>query len=86
MQPPAIPADWPNRAASRQIRSALHLWHVQVLGQGPDLLLIHGAGGATHSWRHLVSSLTSQFRAISVELTGKDSRLWGRATAAGWRR
>ena len=83
MQPPAIPADWPNRAASRHILSAPHLWHVQVLGQGPDLLLIHGAGGATHSWRHMISALTSRFRVILVDLPGQGFTVLGARDRCG---
>ena len=58
MQPLTIPTDWPHRATSRRIACPPHLWHAQIAGTGPDLLLLHGAGGATHSWRNLMPLLT----------------------------
>lgn len=45
--------DWPNRAASRFVEVGGIHWHVQQLGQGPVLLLLHGTGAATHSWRDI---------------------------------
>ena len=42
--------DWPNRTASRFVSAAGIVWHVQVAGEGPALLLLHGTGAATHSW------------------------------------
>ena len=45
--------------------------HVVVAGEGPDVVLIHGAGGATHSWRHLIPLLTDQFRVVAIDLPGQ---------------
>ena len=36
-------------------------WHVQVMGEGPVLLLLHGTGAATHSWRDLMPLLAAHF-------------------------
>ena len=36
--------DWPNRAYSRFVNAGGLYWHVQVMGDGPVLLLIHGTG------------------------------------------
>lgn len=63
-------ADWPNREASRFIEAGGLNWHVQVMGQGPDLLLLHGTGGATHSWRDLAPLLAQRFRVIAPDLPG----------------
>lgn len=71
MQAPVIPPDWPNRAASRHVFCAPHLWHVQELGSGPTLLLIHGAGGASHSWRGLVPLLADHYRLVIIDLPGQ---------------
>ena len=49
--------DWPNREASRFLRAEGIEWHVQIAGSGPDLLLLHGAGAATHSWAGLLARL-----------------------------
>jgi len=50
-------ADWPNRAASRKLRAGGVDWHVQILGRGPTLLLLHGTGASTHSWRDVAPLL-----------------------------
>lgn len=65
-----IPADWPLRAQSRVIRCRPHEWHVQVMGQGPDLLLLHGAGASAHSF-HRLAPLLGGFRVIMVDLPGQ---------------
>ena len=45
-------------------------WHVQVMGEGPPLLLLHGAGAATHSWRDLMPLLARDFTVIAPDLPG----------------
>ncbi len=62
--------DWPNRASSRFVQAAGLLWHVQIMGEGPDLLLLHGSGAATHSWRDLAPLLARDFRVIAPDLPG----------------
>lgn len=62
--------DWPNRAASRFVRAAGLLWHVQVMGTGPVLLLVHGTGAATHSWRALMPLLARHFTVVAPDLPG----------------
>ncbi|EEW26228.1 alpha/beta fold hydrolase BchO [Rhodobacter ferrooxidans] len=66
-----IPADWPHRDASRFVVCKPHLWHVQEMGTGPLLLLIHGAGGSTHSWRQLMPLLAQHFRVVAMDLPGQ---------------
>jgi magnesium chelatase accessory protein len=66
----AAGADWPNRAASRFVRAAGFDWHVQVAGDGPTLLLAHGTGAATHSWRDLLPLLASRFTVVAPDLPG----------------
>ena len=65
-----LPADWPNRAASRFVRAAGLTWHVQVMGSGPVLLLAHGTGAATHSWRDLMPLLAEHFTVVAPDLPG----------------
>jgi magnesium chelatase accessory protein len=62
--------DWPNRQASRFVRAGGFLWHVQVMGTGPTLLLLHGAGAATHSYRDLAPLLARNFTVICPDLPG----------------
>jgi magnesium chelatase accessory protein len=71
MRAATIPADWPHRSASRSIACAPHLWHVQEMGTGPLLLLLHGAGGASHSFRHLLPILARDYRVITLDLPGQ---------------
>ena len=62
--------DWPNRAASRFYSAGGITWHVQITGQGPVLLLVHGTGAATHSWRDLLPPLRQNFTVIAPDLPG----------------
>jgi len=62
--------DWPNRAHSRFIDAGRLRWHVQTMGEGPVLLLLHGTGAATHSWRDLAPQLAKQFTVIAADLPG----------------
>ncbi|SLN56523.1 Fluoroacetate dehalogenase [Roseivivax jejudonensis] len=63
-------AGWPHAESSRQIPVRPHRWHVQVMGEGPDLLFLHGAGGSTHSWRDVMPRLADRYRCIAVDLPG----------------
>jgi magnesium chelatase accessory protein len=62
--------DWPNRDASRFVQAGALRWHVQVMGDGPVLLLLHGAGAATHSWRDLAPLLARDFTVVAPDLPG----------------
>jgi magnesium chelatase accessory protein len=63
-------ADWPNRAASRFVVAAGLRWHVQVMGEGPPLLLLHGTGASTHSWRGVMPKLAAHYTVIAPDLPG----------------
>jgi magnesium chelatase accessory protein len=62
--------DWPNRASSRFVAAAGLRWHVQVMGAGPVMLLVHGTGAATHSWRDLAPRLARHFTVVAPDLPG----------------
>ena len=62
--------DWPNRAHSRFVDAGRLRWHVQVMGSGPMLLLLHGTGAATHSWRALAPLLAEDFTVVAPDLPG----------------
>ncbi|BDA85239.1 alpha/beta hydrolase [Aureimonas sp. SA4125] len=62
--------DWPNRAHSRFLPSGGLTWHVQEMGQGPALLLLHGTGAATHSFRDLAPLLAREFHVLLLDLPG----------------
>lgn len=61
---------WPNRGSSRFVAAAGLRWHVQVEGSGPVLLLVHGTGAATHSWRDLLPLLAASFTVVAPDLPG----------------
>ncbi|UMY15837.1 alpha/beta fold hydrolase [Methylobacterium organophilum] len=65
-------ADWPNRAASRRVEAAGLTWHVQEFGaaEAPGLLLLHGTGASTHSYRALAPLLARDFRVVVPDLPG----------------
>ncbi len=61
---------WPNREASRFVLAGGLRWHVQVMGSGTPMLLLHGSGAATHSWRDLAPLLARDFTVIAPDLPG----------------
>ena len=70
-----LAADWPNRTASRFVRAAGLAWHVQDMRpegreDAPVVLLVHGTGAATHSWRDLAPLLAQDFRVVAMDLPG----------------
>ncbi|WP_242154593.1 alpha/beta fold hydrolase [Sphingomonas sp. BAUL-RG-20F-R05-02] len=51
--------------------------HVEQQGAGsPALVLLHYWGGSSHTWRHVICRLTSDFRTVAI-----DQRGWGRSAA-----
>lgn len=62
--------DWPNREVSRFVTAGGVSWHVQVMGSGPALLLIHGTGASTHSWRDVLPRLAMTHTVIAPDLPG----------------
>lgn len=63
-------AGWPNRAASRFVETGGVRWHVQQSGGGPVLLLLHGTGASSHSWRDLLPMLAHDFAVVAPDLPG----------------
>jgi magnesium chelatase accessory protein len=61
---------WPNREASQFVQAGGLRWHVQRVGAGPVVFLLHGTGAATHSWRALLPLLAKQFTVIAPDLPG----------------
>lgn len=61
---------WPNRDSSRLVQAAGLTWHVQSMGEGPVLLLAHGMGASTHSWRDLMPALARRFTVVAADLPG----------------
>jgi magnesium chelatase accessory protein len=68
-------ADWPLRESSRFVVAGGFRWHVQDLaaknpGTDAPALLVHGTGGASHSWRGLAPLIAERFRVIAPDLPG----------------
>jgi len=63
-------ATWPHSDSSRFHRVGGLRWHVQEMGEGPAVLLVHGTGASTHSWRTLAPLLARHFRVIAPDLPG----------------
>jgi magnesium chelatase accessory protein len=65
---------WPHAQASRFIRVGPIHWHVQHFGPPPDrapvVLLLHGTGASTHSWRDLAPLLAERHHVVVPDLPG----------------
>lgn len=59
---------WPHREASAFITIGNRRWHVQTMGSGPPLLLLHGTGASVHSWRGLMPLLAETHTVIAPDL------------------
>jgi len=71
MRWPQDAKDWPLAQYSRQVLHRPHRWHIQEAGEGALILLIHGAGGATQSFRGIFPILAQTNRVIAVDLPGQ---------------
>jgi len=61
---------WPHAAASSFHEAGGIRWHVQRMGRGRQVLLLHGTGAATHSWRGLAPLLAAHFDVVAPDLPG----------------
>ena len=71
--------NWPHRAHSRFVDAAGLRWHVQQWRRPaaaadtqltPQLLLLHGTGSSTHSWRGLAPLLAAHADVLAMDLPG----------------
>jgi magnesium chelatase accessory protein len=62
--------DWPHRQSSRFVESGGLRWHVQIQGSGPTLLLLHGTGASSHSFRDLMPLLADRYTVVAPDLPG----------------
>lgn len=64
---------WPHHHHSRFVQAAGLRWHVQVWDGPPGartVLLLHGTGASTHSWRALAPLLAQRHRVVVPDLPG----------------
>ncbi|NDW05785.1 alpha/beta fold hydrolase BchO [Jiella pacifica] len=75
--------DWPHRDKSRFVEAGGTRFHVQIFGHddAPALLLLHGTGASTHSFRDLAPLLADRYRVVVPDLPGH-----GFTAAPRWRR
>ncbi|GAA4227065.1 alpha/beta fold hydrolase BchO [Sagittula marina] len=69
----ALPT-WPMSELSRRVRCRPHQWHVQEAGSErdrPTLLLLHGAGASTHTWRDMIPPLEQKYHVVALDLPGQ---------------
>ena len=66
--------DWPNRSNSRFVKAAGLHWHVQQFGpapcDAPVIVLLHGTGSSSHSWRDVAPLLALRYCVIVMDLPG----------------
>lgn len=62
---------WPMGDMSRKILCRPHRWHTQEAGTGDTVLLLHGAGGGTQSWRGVFPRLAKTHHVIAIDLPGQ---------------
>ena len=65
-----MPSDWPLKHASQLIEREGIRWHVQIIGSGPPVLLLHGTGASTHSMADLAMALSDHYTCVLVDLPG----------------
>lgn len=61
---------WAFTAQSRMVERGGISWHVQIAGSGPALLLVHGTGASSHSFRRVMPALAERFTVIAPDLPG----------------
>lgn len=83
MEWPRHKSSWPHADSSRFVLCKPHKWHVQDTGDGPLLLLLHGAGGGTQSFRHLIPLLAATHRVIAIDLPGQGFTRLGAQSRCG---
>jgi len=70
---------WPHHEVSQFIEIDGMRWHVQKDGAGPSVLLLHGTGATTHSFRDIFTDFSKDFSVMALDLPGHgfSSRLKG---------
>jgi magnesium chelatase accessory protein len=67
-------AQWPLRVHSRFVQTPRLRWHVQYAPhsdpQAPTMVLLHGTGASTHSWRDVFPLLTQRCSVLALDFPG----------------
>jgi pimeloyl-ACP methyl ester carboxylesterase len=70
----AVLAQWPAGVESVDVPTSLGTTRVQVCGDGPPLLLLHGGGATSTVWFALASELAASYRIYAPDLVGDPGR------------
>jgi magnesium chelatase accessory protein len=68
--------NWPHRERSEFVKTAHLTWHVQRWLDMPSsakkttVVLLHGTGASTHSWRDVAPLLAKHFNVFAIDLPG----------------
>ena len=65
------PSWWPNVEHSHFVPHESGRWHIQRLGSGPIILMLHGTGASGHSFAELADLLKDRFELVIVDLPGQ---------------
>jgi magnesium chelatase accessory protein len=82
-----LPEFWPHREHSQFVTVGGLRWHVQIMGKGPVILMLHGTGASAHSWADLAEQLKHHYTVVIPDLPGQgftDSPPSGQATLEGF--
>jgi magnesium chelatase accessory protein len=63
----------PQDLHTRIVRRGGIRWHVQIMGSGPAVLLVHGTGASSDSFRDLIPLLAGRFTVLAPDLPGHAS-------------
>lgn len=56
--------------ADRFVRVGEQLVHTEQMGTGEPVVLLHGFGGSTYSWREVMPELARSYRVVAIDLNG----------------
>jgi pimeloyl-ACP methyl ester carboxylesterase len=54
----------------RFLRLGDQLVHIEQMGEGEPVILLHGFGASTYAWRKVMPGLAGSFRVIAIDLNG----------------
>jgi len=52
------------------VRAGGQLVHVEQAGSGEPVVLLHGFGASTYSWRKVMPALAERYRVVAIDLNG----------------
>jgi magnesium chelatase accessory protein len=62
--------EWPHRSSSSFVRAGGVTWHVQQMGSGPSIVLIHGTASSLHTWAAVAPIMAGTLSLTMFDLPG----------------